>query len=60
VLGLQFHLEMTDAGLRELYQHGSREVTAGPFIRTLNESLAELAALPAAHRLMLGLLKRLF
>lgn len=37
VIGLQFHLEMTEADIERLLVHGADELTAGPFIQQPEE-----------------------
>lgn len=57
VLGLQFHLEMTPAGARDLTVHCGDEITSAPFIQSaaqMEQASAEHAS--AANALMAGTL----
>lgn len=60
VLALQFHLETTEESLMSLYENGRDEITAGPFMQTLEEMRPHFPVLRNANALMHGLLKRLF
>lgn len=60
VLALQFHLETTEDSLMSLYENGRNEITAGPFMQTLDEMRQHFRALENANALMHGLLARLF
>jgi len=59
VLGLQFHLEMTDAGARELLQHGANELVAAPYIQNAETMLADPKRFTAANQLLAQLLEHL-
>ena len=59
-VGLQFHLEMAEADIERLVQHGSDELVDGPYIQTAEEiQLLTRKHAPAAanllHSLLLGL-----
>ena len=60
VLALQFHLETTEESLLELYENAKEEITAAPFIQTLEEMKENFPMLGNCNRLMNDLLKRLF
>lgn len=60
VLALQFHLETTEESLMSLYENAKNEISAGPFMQTLEQMQPGLPHLPSANALMFGLLKRLF
>lgn len=60
VLALQFHLETTEESLMSLYENGRDEITAGPFMQTLDEMRRYFHVLGNANALMHGLLARLF
>lgn len=60
VLALQFHLETTEESLMSLYENGRDEITAGPFMQTLDEMRRHFHVLGNANALMHGLLARLF
>lgn len=60
VLGLQFHLETTEASLMSLYENARDEITDAPFIQTLEEMRPFFPILGNANALMFDLLKRLF
>ena len=59
VVGLQFHLEMTQAGARELIAHGSDELVSGRYIQKPEEMLADAVRFDAVNGVMDGLLDRL-
>jgi GMP synthase-like glutamine amidotransferase len=60
VLALQFHLETTKESLMSLYENGRSEITAGPFIQTLEKMEPSFPVLGKANALMHNLLARLF
>ncbi len=60
VLALQFHLETTEESLMSLYKNCSGEITAGPFIQTLEQMRSFFPELKPANARMFSLLKRLF
>ena len=59
VVGLQFHLETTMAGARQLIAHGSDELVPGRYIQTPRQWLAEPRRFDVLHGVMDGLLDRL-
>jgi GMP synthase (glutamine-hydrolysing) len=56
VLGLQFHLEMTQDGLQDLLQHCAGDLTAGPFVQSAATMLANPLQFRRANRIMHRLL----
>ena len=52
VLGLQYHLEMTETGARDLIDCHRDQLGTGPFSQTETQLLAEPARFDAANRLM--------
>lgn len=56
VLALQFHLEVTPAGVKELVDHCRAEIIPGPFIQTEKEMLAEKMSYPGNRELIFRLL----
>jgi len=59
VLGLQFHLEMTDAGAHDLILHGADELVEAPYIQNSETMLVEPKRFSAANRLLAQLLDHL-
>ena len=59
VIGLQFHLEMTQAGARQLIGHCSDELVGGRYIQKPREMLADAIRFDAVNGVMDGLLDRL-
>jgi GMP synthase (glutamine-hydrolysing) len=57
VLALQFHLETTRQGLKDLIAHCGAEITKGPFIQQPEAMLADEARFGAVNRLMHHLLE---
>ena len=56
VVALQFHLEVTPDGVKELVEHGRNELNAGPFVQEEQEILEENCCFEANHELMFRLL----
>ncbi len=52
VLALQFHMEMTEAGARELILHGADELLTAPYIQDSEAMLAEPQRFASANRLL--------
>ena len=59
VLGLQFHMEMTEAGAGELILHGANELVTAPYIQDAGTMLANPERFTAANRLLAQLLDHL-
>ena len=59
VLGLQFHLETTEASLEALLHHGANELVDAPHIQTPEEMREGLTHLPALHAALDRLLNAL-
>lgn len=59
VIGLQFHLEMTQAGARQLIGHCSDELVGGRYIQKPRQMLADAIRFDAVNGVMDGLLDRL-
>jgi GMP synthase (glutamine-hydrolysing) len=60
VLGLQFHLESTDASATRMIQHCSDEIASpGPFIQTADEMLAKSDRFEQANELLSSILTAL-
>jgi len=60
VLGLQFHLETTEAGIRSLVAHGRADMAAGTFVQDERRMLAGLRHLPPAQAILDRVLTGLF
>ncbi len=58
VLGLQFHLEVTEALVKEMLAHGREELTGGAYIQDEKTILAGLQQTKEANVLMDEILKR--
>ena len=56
VIGLQFHLETTEAGIKQLIEHCGHELTAAPYIQTAEVMLSGLEKIPPINDLMFRLL----
>ncbi len=56
VVALQFHLEVTPEGVRELLEHGRHELTGGPAVQTEKEILKENGCFAGNQQLMFRLL----
>jgi GMP synthase-like glutamine amidotransferase len=56
VVALQFHLDYSLESIRTMIEHCGKELTAGPFIQSPQELLADPARPKAIHRLLMGLL----
>lgn len=56
VIALQFHLEVTPSGVKELVEHGRNELERGPFVQTEQEILEEKCCFAINHELMFRLL----
>jgi GMP synthase (glutamine-hydrolysing) len=59
VLGLQFHMEMTDAGASELIMHGAAELVEEPYIQRSDAMLADPKRFATANHLLAQLLDKL-
>ena len=59
VVGLQFHLETTPAGARQLLANGSEDLVGGRYIQEPREMLADAVRFDAVNGVMDGLLDRL-
>lgn len=59
VVGLQFHLETTPEGVRQLIAHGAGDLAEGRYTQTPQAMLADAGRFDAINRLMRGLLDRL-
>jgi GMP synthase (glutamine-hydrolysing) len=58
VIGLQFHLETTPESLSRLIDHCQGDLTAGPYIQTPTEMLAQPERFTAINQMMAALLDR--
>lgn len=58
VLGIQFHLEVTRAGIDEFVRHGSSELGDGPYVQSLSAMGGTDADIAAAHALLDTILDR--
>ncbi|MGW8316373.1 MAG: type 1 glutamine amidotransferase [Bacteroidales bacterium] len=56
VIALQFHLEVTPAGVSELLENSRHELTEGPYVQNEKEILNEKGCYSANHELMFRLL----
>lgn len=59
VAGLQFHLETTPDGVRQLIAHGTGDLVEGRYIQTARGMLADTGRFDVVNHLMRGLLDRL-
>ncbi|MFN7943027.1 MAG: type 1 glutamine amidotransferase [Thermoanaerobaculia bacterium] len=59
VVGLQFHLEVTRAAVRQLIAHGSGDLVAGRYVQKPQEMLAGVERFESANRVLDGWLDRL-
>jgi GMP synthase-like glutamine amidotransferase len=59
VIGLQFHLETTRAGLMEMIHHCSDDLTEGPYIQSPAEMLRSSERFEAANAALCRMLNRL-
>lgn len=59
VVGLQFHLEMTPSGARQIIAHSASDLVEGRYIQTPREMLADTSRFDAVNHLMQDLLDRL-
>ncbi|MCF8412731.1 MAG: hypothetical protein K9G44_04885, partial [Melioribacteraceae bacterium] len=60
ILGLQFHLEMTEQGIKELAGHSKSEIEGGKYIQTFDTIVDNLNQTQSCHNLMEGLLTKFF
>lgn len=56
VLGLQFHLEITESGVKRLVENCSEEITTGPYIQNSRSMLSECDFIEKCHLIMSGIL----
>lgn len=59
VLGLQFHLEITEQGLKSMIINGSEELTDQKYIQTGKEMLSQLSNIPSNNQRMFSILDSL-
>jgi len=59
ILGVQFHLEMTPAGIAALAENCAGELTDAPYIQTREEIETECANVPDCHDMLDSILARL-
>ena len=59
VLGLQFHLEITEQGLKNMILNGSEELTNQKYIQTGKEMLSQLSNIPSNNQRMFSILDSL-
>lgn len=52
VIGFQFHLEVTEANLKEMIQHGEKELVKGRYIQDSGEILSHKQSIPKINQLM--------
>ena len=60
VLGLQFHLEESEAAVGQLLAHFEHEMTPGKYVQTPAEVREGLLYIPAMNKLLFTLLDRLY
>jgi GMP synthase (glutamine-hydrolysing) len=58
VLGIQFHLEVTRAGVEDMLRHGAADLGEGPYVQTPAAMLAGEATFAASHALLDAILDR--
>jgi GMP synthase (glutamine-hydrolysing) len=58
VLGIQFHAEVTRAGIEDFVRHGSSEVGEGPYVQSPSDLAGTDADIAAAHALLDAILDR--
>lgn len=59
VLGLQFHLEMTEDGIKNLIKHCGAEIIPSSTIQPEEKIISNTSAIPACQRMLFSLLDRL-
>jgi GMP synthase-like glutamine amidotransferase len=59
VIGLQFHLEFTAAGLEQIIQNCGAELKPGPYIQTAEQALSRTNDFEAGRRMMFQFLDQL-
>jgi len=59
VVGLQFHLETTRAGVEQLSTHSASDIVAGPFVQPVADMLDDEGRFGRSNELMVRLLDRL-
>jgi len=59
VVGLQFHLEMTEEMVRQMVEEGSEEIPAGPFVQSPRQILSDVERFRRINETMHSLLDRL-
>jgi GMP synthase-like glutamine amidotransferase len=56
VLGLQFHLEVTEQSLKEMVKYGGGELIPGKYVQSENEILAQTMFIEVNNKKMFGIL----
>jgi len=59
VLGLQFHFEVTDKGVRSMLEHGQEELISAPYIQEENDILSNTSSIPGNNQRMFRILDHL-
>jgi GMP synthase (glutamine-hydrolysing) len=59
ILGIQFHLEMTESVISALAEHNADQIVPGPTVQTRDELLGENSNLQAGYGIMDAILGRL-
>ena len=58
VIGLQFHLEVTDDTLRQMVEHGVDELVEATYVQTAEKIVSETGNIEASHQMMKAILGR--
>jgi hypothetical protein len=58
-VALQFHLESTRDSIEALIEHGSDELSAGPYVQSADEMRSRYGNIPENTRLLYGLLDKM-
>jgi GMP synthase-like glutamine amidotransferase len=58
VIGLQFHLEVTEESLSQMLHHGSSELSDAPFVNSMDRILADSGHISESNSIMAKILQR--
>jgi len=58
IIGLQFHLEVTQQTLQEMVKHGAHELTNAPYIQTVTKINAQTSLIKECNRIMQAILDK--
>jgi GMP synthase-like glutamine amidotransferase len=57
IIGLQFHLEVTEETLRQMVEHGVEELVDGTYIQTAEKIVSETGNIGASNQMMKAILE---